>query len=145
MAALMTGSTDAARDCVQETFVRVLDSVVYHQRGSLRAYLSTIVYRLALKERIRLNRTNPPGTAEPASADPSPLEDAIASERQREVARALLALPLHHREVLVLRFHGDLSYEEIADITGVPLGTVKSRIFQAVKSARKKMKERGVA
>jgi RNA polymerase sigma-70 factor (ECF subfamily) len=144
MAALMTGSTDAARDCVQETFVRVLDSVVRHRTGSLRAYLSTIVFRLALKENIRVSRLDPPAGLEPVSSDPSPLEDAIADERQREVARVIRELPSHHREVLILRLHGDHSYEEIAEMTGLPLGTVKSRIFHAVKLARQQMKKRGI-
>jgi len=144
MAALLTGSRDAARDCVQETFIRVLDSAVHHQDGSLRAYLSTITYRLALKENIRLRRLTPEGHREPASPDPSPLDEAIAEERQREVARVIRALPSHHREVLILRLHGEHSYEEIAEITEIPLGTVKSRIFHAVKSARIQMKQRGV-
>ena len=143
MAALITGSTDAARDCVQETFVRVLSSVVHHQTGTLRAYLSTIVYRLALKETIRLQRLAPSGTLEPVSPDPSPLDNAIADERQREVARVLRALPAQHREILILRLHGENSYEEIAEIMGLPLGTVKSRIFNAVKQARSMMKRRG--
>jgi RNA polymerase sigma-70 factor (ECF subfamily) len=70
MAALLTGSSDAARDCVQETFVRVLDSVINHQNGSLRAYLSTITYRLAVKESIRQRRLAPEGYQEPASSGP---------------------------------------------------------------------------
>lgn len=144
MSALLTGSTDAARDCVQETFVRVLNSVVHNREGSLRAYLSTIAYRLALKEHTRLRRLAYAGDVEPASPDPSPLDEAIAEERQREVARVIRGLPAHHREIIVLRFHGDHSYEEIAEITGLPLGTVKSRIFHAVKSARSEMKKRGV-
>jgi len=145
MTALMTGSTDAARDCVQETFVRVLTSAVHHQSGSLRAYLSTIAYRLALKENMRLRRQTSPENLEPVSSDPSPLEAAIANEQQREVARVLFELPAAHREILILRVHGGHSYEEISEITGLPLGTVKSRIFHAVKSARAKMKKRGVA
>jgi RNA polymerase sigma-70 factor (ECF subfamily) len=144
MAVLMTGSTDAARDCVQETFVRALDSVVQHQRGTLRTYLSTIAYRLALKENMRLRRLGPVGVPEPISPDPSPLDKAIADERQREVARVLQELPPRHREILVLRLHGDHSYEEIAEITGIPVGTVKSRIFHAVKLARSEMKKRGI-
>ncbi len=144
MAALMTGSADAARDCVQETFVRLLNSVVRDQTGSLRAYLSTIVYRLALKEKMRVSKGVPLGVPEPASPNPSPLDEVIADERQREVARVLLTLPDHHRDILILRLHGDHSYEDISEITGLPLGTVKSRIFHAVKSARAEMKNRGL-
>ena len=144
MAALMTGSPDAARDCVQETFIRVMRSATPHRRGSFRAYLSTITYRLALKEKLRLSRQVPPDAVEPASTDPSPLDVAIADERRREIVRALLSLPTHHREVLVLRLHGEHSYEEIAEITGIPLGTVKSRIFHAVKLVRQRINNRGI-
>jgi RNA polymerase sigma factor (sigma-70 family) len=144
MAALITGSTDAASDCVQETFVRVLRSEVRHQSGTLRAYLSTIAYRLALKESARLRRLAPSDAIDAASSGPSPLDRAIADDRQREVARVLLRLPSYHREVLVLRFHGEHTYEEIAEITGLPLGTVKSRLFNALKAARVHMKTRGI-
>jgi RNA polymerase sigma-70 factor (ECF subfamily) len=85
-----------------------------------------------------------PGALELASPDPSPLEEAIADERQREVARVLLSLPTHQRDILILRLHGNHSYEEISEMTGLPLGTVKSRIFHAVKVARTTMKKRGI-
>jgi RNA polymerase sigma-70 factor (ECF subfamily) len=144
MTAMITGSPDAARDCVQETFVRLLSSAASDRGTSLRAYLSTIAYRLALKEQQRWHRQGPGGTTGTVSTDPSPLDLVITDDRQRDVARILLSLPDQHREVLVLRFYGEHSYEEIARITGVPLGTVKSRIFNAVKSARVLMKKRGI-
>jgi RNA polymerase sigma factor (sigma-70 family) len=62
----------------------------------------------------------------------------------REVVRAIRMLPDHLRDVLVLRLHGGHSYEEIAEMTGISLGTVKSRIFYAVKSTRNELKNRGV-
>jgi len=142
MAALLTGSPDAARDCVQETFSRLLHAVIRHRRSSLNAYLSTITYRLAVREHLRVVKMD--GVTEPSASDPSPLERVIADERQREVSRVLQTLQPAHREILVLRFYGEHSYEEIAAITGVPLGTVKSRIFHAVKSARIELNRRGV-
>jgi RNA polymerase sigma factor (sigma-70 family) len=48
------------------------------------------------------------------------------------------------REILALRYFGGHSYEEIARITGIPIGTVKSRIFYAIKTCREKLTERGV-
>jgi RNA polymerase sigma-70 factor (ECF subfamily) len=144
MAALMTGSSDSARDCVQETFVRLLGAVVNNRNGTLRAYLSTIVYRLALNENARQGRRARLQVVESVSSDVSPLDEALAHEQQREVARVIRMLPEHHRDILVLRLHGGHSYEEIAEMTGVSLGTVKSRIFYAVKSARKELKKRGV-
>ena len=144
MAALLIGSTDAAKDCVQEAFLRVLKGAGRHQNGSFRAYISTIAYRLALKENRRVRRLIPAEGQDATASDPSPLDIAIADEHQREVAQVIRELPAHHREVLVLRFQGEHSYEEIARIAGVPLGTVKSRIFHAVKAARSAMKKRGI-
>jgi RNA polymerase sigma-70 factor (ECF subfamily) len=144
MAALMTGSTDAAHDIVQETFLRIHSVVKEQYHGSFRAYLSTIVYRLALKENILRRRNTPITGIEPESSDPSPLEMALADERQREVAGVLRSLPEHHRDILIMRLHGEHSYEEIAEMTGVSLGTVKSRIFYAVKATRRELKKRGV-
>jgi RNA polymerase sigma-70 factor (ECF subfamily) len=60
------------------------------------------------------------------------------------VARALRTLDAEHRDVLVLRFYGGYSYEEIAKIVEAPLGTVKSRIFYAVKSCRETLQQKGV-
>jgi RNA polymerase sigma-70 factor (ECF subfamily) len=48
------------------------------------------------------------------------------------------------REILALRYFGGHSYEEIAEITEVPIGTVKSRIFYAIKVCQEKLRERGV-
>lgn len=144
MTAMITGSPDAARDCVQETFIKLLSSAASDRGTSLRAYLSTIAYRLALKEQRRWHRHVPGVMGETISTDPSPLDLVITDDAQREVARVLLSLPDQHREVLSLRFYGEHSYEEIARITGVPLGTVKSRIFNAVKSVRVLMKKRGI-
>jgi RNA polymerase sigma-70 factor (ECF subfamily) len=144
MAALMTGSTDTAQDIVQETFLRLLNRSREYYEGSFKAFLSTIVYRLALKENILRQRKKPLSEMDPQSPDSSPLEEAVSDERQREVAEVLQSLPEHHRDILLLRLYGERSYEEIAEMTGISLGTVKSRIFYAVKATRKELKKRGV-
>jgi RNA polymerase sigma-70 factor (ECF subfamily) len=144
MAALLTGSPDAARDCVQETFSRLLHAAIRHRESSLRAYLSTITYRLAVRESLRMVKRGSVGDLDPPSGDPSPLDQVIVDEQQRGVCAVLRSLSTAHQEILVLRFYGEHSYEEIAGITGVPLGTVKSRIFHAVKSARIELNKRGI-
>jgi len=53
--------------------------------------------------------------------------------------KAMNALDSKHRSVLVLRYFNDLSYDEIAQVMGIPLGTVKSRISQALRSLRAQM------
>jgi len=63
-----------------------------------------------------------------ASAEPSPLERLAARELEQRVEQAFALLPLHYREALTLRFHEDLSMEEMARLLGLPLSTVKTRV-----------------
>jgi len=79
-----------------------------------------------------------------AQSGSNQLEKVLADERDRHVAEAITALDAEHRDVLILRLYGGHSYEEIAETLGVPVGTVKSRIFNAVRSCRGSLKEKGV-
>jgi RNA polymerase sigma-70 factor (ECF subfamily) len=144
IAFLITGSMEAAKDLAQETFVRLLRSKIGHTRGSFKGYLSTIAYRLALKEKRRRLRNGGIDGLEIADGNPSPLEATLRDERQRLVAQAMGTLSDDHRDILILRFYGDHSYDEIAQITNVPMGTVKSRMYYAVKACREKLSEKGV-
>ncbi len=142
--ALITGSADSARDITQEAFIRLFKGEIKHRRGELKSYLFTIAYRLALKERKRQMR-NPGLEGEDYSDNaPSPLEDILLQERDSLIVKAVNTLTNEHRDILVLRFYGGRDYREIAQITGVPLGTVKSRLFYAVKACREELKRNGV-
>lgn len=143
MASLITGSPDAAQDIAQESFIRLLRYPILHRNGSVRSLLTTITYRLALKEKKR-DLDVRSGNDEPADSAPSPLESAIADETDRLLIRTLTALPSQQREVIALRFFGGHSYEEIAEMTGVPIGTVKSRIFNAIRNCQKTLQEGGI-
>jgi RNA polymerase sigma-70 factor, ECF subfamily len=144
MAALMTGSRVSAKDLVQEAFLRVLRSHTNHREGTFKSYLGTITFRLALKEKQRGDRNESLEDGVLQNMEPSPLDQAEEQERQRHLFQVVQSLPRVHRDILVLRFYGEHSYEEIARLTGLPLGTVKSRIFYAVKECREKLHERGV-
>lgn len=144
MTALITGSLDSAKDIVQETFFRLLNNRINHQHGNFKTYLTTIAYRLALKEKYRLIRFQSEIGEDFADDSDSPIEQKINEETQNNIFDAIHSLKPDQRDILVLRFYGDHSYEEISDITQLPLGTVKSRIFYAVKACGKKLKERGV-
>lgn len=144
LALLLTKSVSAVDDIVQETFVRALEAKIHHHRGTVSGFLGTIAYRLALKEAKRARRDNTFDGCEPTDADRDPLERLLDEERDRLVARAIARLGREHREVLVLRCYGGHSYQEIADLAGIPLGTVKSRMFNAVKSCREMLREEGV-
>jgi RNA polymerase sigma-70 factor (ECF subfamily) len=69
---------------------------------------------------------------EPAGNDPTPLDACLMRENSERVAEALLTLDPLSREVLVLRFHEELSLEEIAKVTRAHLSTVKSRLYRGL-------------
>jgi len=136
----MCRSEDDALEAAQDAFLAVWRGI-----GSFRAdaAFSTWLYRLATNACLDLLRREkrrgetvslddeegaPP---EPADAAPQPEEALERAETQRMVREALLALPDDYREVLLLRETEQLSYAEIAEITGLELGTVKSRISRA--------------
>lgn len=144
LALLITGSATAAQDVAQEALTRVLELEVTHRRGSVGGLLSTIAYRLALKERERSNRHTTIVGHDPPESAPSALENLLARERDRHITAVIQSLDSEHRDTLVLRFYGGHSYQEIANLTETPLGTVKSRLFYAVKECRKKLREKGI-
>lgn len=144
MTSSITGSIESGHDLAQESFVRLLHVRIRNHTGTFKSFLSTIAYRLALKERTRHNSHLPSDPALIADGSPSPLELAIRDDTDRIVFQVIQSLSAEHREILTLRLTSGLGYEEIARITGIPIGTVKSRIFYAVKKCREMLKERGV-
>jgi RNA polymerase sigma-70 factor (ECF subfamily) len=77
----------------------------------------------------------------PQVADPGPsvARKFELAEVRRKIEQALKSVPEALRELFVLRHVNEFSYEEIADIKGLPVGTVKNRVFQAKELLRKKM------
>jgi RNA polymerase sigma-70 factor (ECF subfamily) len=147
----MLGNREEAEDLAQEVFVQVFKAV-----GSFRgeSKLSTWIYRIAinlcknrskylrvrhsgqqdeleaLQERVALTEVVRPGAATVAHVE-RPDEMMAGRQVERIVQRAIRTLEPSFRECLVLRDVEDLSYEEIGQITGLPEGTVKSRIHRA--------------
>ena len=99
---------------------------------------------MALKEKKWQSSKHQLETVPLADDSPSPLELAIQNETDKLIFRIIQSLPDEQKEILAFRFFGGHSYEEIAHITGIPIGTVKSRIFYAIKSCREKLKQQGV-
>lgn len=144
MAALITGSIDTAKDVTQETFVRLLNRRIKHTKGNFKTYVTTIAFRLALKEKKRSNRNLKIGNHELLDVAVTPAENQINKDNNKHIYKTIISLPENQKEILILRFYGGISYEEIAAILEVPIGTVKSRIFYAVKACRENLKELGV-
>ena len=117
----------AAEDLVQDTFVRAIrnfDRV--RESVSPRAYLFGIARNVCL-DALRRHRPLEELSAEAAAAD-DPSDDA----RLEEMRVAIAELPPLHRDPLLLKLQQELSYDEIAEVLGVPVGTVRSRLHYAV-------------
>jgi RNA polymerase sigma-70 factor, ECF subfamily len=146
----MVGDRPAAEDLTQECFLRVWRARErYQPTAAFRTWLFTIARRLALDE-LKRRETHPVVLATVAADDEdstgmvesyarideaNPQEIVIARELARVLVRALRDLPEEFREAAILRDVEGLSYDEIAEVLGCPLGTVKSRL----NSARKRL------
>jgi RNA polymerase sigma-70 factor, ECF subfamily len=144
LAFFITGSLESAKDIGQEAFVILLRANIRHQNGTLKSYLSTIAYRLAVKERIRRKELQNLDVSPIIDDSSSALDAAVKDETDRLIVKAIQSLDVEQREVLTLRFFGESTYEEISRTLSVPIGTVKSRIFYAIKACRKNLREQGM-
>lgn len=128
------GDTATAEDLLQETFTRLIT----HQGkppDHFKAWLYTIARNLAHDHfrSIHVQREESPSLMFDL-VDPVALDElAIDNAAREEVTTCLQRLSPEHREVLILRFYDDLKVEEIAEITGTAAGTVKSRLFHALR------------
>ena len=153
LARWLTRSASEAEDIVQDAMVRALKSLGGLRGNDARPWLLMIVrncYRTAAKRRagtatVSLDATqdNDSVRMEAALATTAADPESMASNaaERRRLDALLAAMPPDFREVLVLRELEELSYREIADITGVPMGTVMSRLARA----RTLLKERWLA
>jgi len=127
-----------AEDLVQETFTQALESFHRYQPGTnCRAWLVTIMYhmnskRRRLRGRLHLVSDTEERIAETIAFEPSTPQD-IAEE---EVLHALGRIPRSYQEVVVLSDVEDLTYKEMADALGIPVGTVMSRLHRGRKLLR---------
>ena len=134
-ALLRSGSGDTAADIVQEVFMGLLtDSIKFDPlRGALPNFLFGVARNLLLKHEAPRLRTGSLGDddaedEECADAAAEPLARLLSNEAAEQVRRALAQLAPHYRDVLILYEMHDLSYQEIADICRIDLGTVRSRL-----------------
>jgi RNA polymerase sigma-70 factor, ECF subfamily len=138
----LTGKREVAEDLFQETWMRVLmRGGQYNGKARFDTWLFTIARNLVIdlsRKRTmasldEMSDSTEEGRAfEIATDGPSPLEQFQLCEDRAEVAEVLLKLEANYREVLVLRFHEELSLEEIASVTRAPLSTVKSRLYRGL-------------
>ena len=149
----MSANPDDALDLSQEAFLRAWRSLGQYQ---FEASFSTWLFRLTsnicidfLRRKKRRQETSLTESYDDSDegaelavpdAQPGPEQQAMTNETKIELARAMEQLSPEHREILQLRVIEDLQYEQIADILGVRVGTVKSRLARARLSFRKILK-----
>ena len=136
LARYLSGDPVQSEDIVQDAVLRAFRHFHGYAGGDARAWLLAIVRNCCLtwQRRSRPDRNTIPLTADTAEASgPGSDQLAIDSSERAVVERALAELPPEFREVVVLREVEDLSYKEISDVIGVPIGTVMSRLARARK------------
>jgi RNA polymerase sigma factor (sigma-70 family) len=127
----MTGSDDAAGETMQDVWLRVLRGVGrLREPASLRAWLFGIARRV-LMDRLRMQYAEP-ATVDAGDAQLAAPDEGDDIEGQLDLMRgAMERLPATEREVLTLFYLCELSLVDVASVLGVPVGTVKSRLFRA--------------
>lgn len=147
----MTGKFHLADDIAQDVFL-----AVYRRIGSFRGQSSMRTWLIAITRNVALNyrrmaflrravlMARPETRAEADSAFPSAEQEAMSRSFSEELWRTVMALPVKFREVLLLDVKHGLSLEEIAAVLGVPIGTVKSRLFRARRKVSEAWKEEGL-
>jgi RNA polymerase sigma-70 factor (ECF subfamily) len=136
LARWLTRNERDAEDVVQESYLRAFRFFAGFRGGDARAWLMRIV-RNTCYTWLRANRPLQQATEfdetlfSPDSRSPNPEEAVLRNDRSAAVRKALETLPANFREVLILRELEGLSYKEIAEITGMPAGTVMSGLSRA--------------
>ena len=150
----MVGNYESALDLTQEIFIKVYSSL---ERYRAEFKFSTWIYKIAHNAAVdHLRRTatreqslvvGPEGDQFDLPIEStrlSPEQESERRERRVEIETVVRALPSNYRELIILRHSQDLSYEEIVEVTGLPLGTVKNRLFRAREMMRQQFVEKGI-
>lgn len=150
----LTGDREMAEDLFQETWMRVLQrGSQYNGVARFDTWLFTVARHLLIDMRRKRTMLSLEDLCtangeeyryEIASGEPNPFDRYRSQEESRRVAALLLTLDPLHREVLVLRFHEELSLEEIAAVTRAPLSTVKSRLYRGVAALKPRLDGEGL-
>jgi RNA polymerase sigma-70 factor, ECF subfamily len=150
----LTGNRELAEDLFQEAWMRVLvRGEQFNGKSRFDTWLFTIARNLVID--FRRKRTlssldelfegsaddDRPMSFELADGLPTPFDRMATSEDRERVSQALLQVDTLYREVLVLRFHEELSLQEIAAITRAPLSTVKSRLYRGLAAIKPQLED----
>lgn len=137
-----------AEDLFQQTWLKVVEKIrCFDETRNFDAWLFTSAHNLAIDH---LRRFRPQSLDEPLannehgetvayqipSKDHAPFECVLAAERRNQIEEAMATLPMTYREVLALRFEEEMKISEIAEVTGSPVSTVKTRLQRSLEQLR---------
>ena len=150
----LTGNREQAEDLFQEVWMRVLlRGSQFNGKARFDTWLFTVARNLVIDLRRKRTMSSLDELSEAAADDdrfspieipsdgPSPFDQYASVESRTRLAGVLLSMEPLYREVLVLRFHEDLSLEEIATVTRAPLSTIKSRLYRGLAAMKPKVIE----
>ena len=127
----LLGDYDAANDALQASFMRALDQLATLKRPeAFRSWLFQIARNEAFAF-LRRARRNGQADPEEIVEDATPLDQLVELESKQLAETMLAGLKMEYREILILREYENLSYAEIAEITGDSVSSVRARIFKA--------------
>jgi RNA polymerase sigma-70 factor, ECF subfamily len=148
----LTSSRELADDLFQEVWMRVLlRGGQYNGKARFDTWLFTIARNLVIDYRRKRtlasldelfegsSEDDRPMSFEISDAQPTPFDRFASLEDRNRIGEALLEVDTLYREVLVLRFHEELSLQEIASVTRAPLSTVKSRLYRGLAAIKPKL------
>jgi len=144
------GAYEEARDATQETFIAAYRNLRgFRGEAKVSSWLHRIAVNQCITRQRRARVRAETGTEDEVGAAGegflaaggrgSPARAAEAAERTEAVRRAVAALPPELREVVVMKEFEDLTFQEIADALQIPLSTVKSRLYTALKQLRMRL------
>jgi RNA polymerase sigma-70 factor, ECF subfamily len=145
----LSGNRELAEDLFQETWIRVLErGHQYDGRHEFSTWLYAVARNLTIDYLRKTNPVSLDGLMEDDEHAPFELADGRPTaweivqqhEQAERIGAALLSIPAEYRETVVLRFQEGLALDEIATVTGAPLGTVKSRLYRGLNMLMSRLK-----
>jgi RNA polymerase sigma-70 factor (ECF subfamily) len=145
----LSGNRELAEDLFQETWIRVLErGHQYDGKHEFSTWLYAVARNLTIDYLRKKNPVSLDGLMEdeghtpiePADTRPSAWELVAQRQQTERISGALVGIPAEYREAIVLRFQDGLALEEIAAVSGAPLGTVKSRLYRGLNMLMSRLK-----
>jgi RNA polymerase sigma-70 factor (ECF subfamily) len=150
----MVGNYETALDLTQEIFIKIYGSLSrYRPEFKFSTWIYKIAHNAAIdhlrrssgRERSLIVGSEGDQYDLPIESEGlTPEQQTEREERRVEIESVVRSLPTAYRELIVLRHSQDLTYEEIVEVTGLPLGTVKNRLFRARDLMRQQFLNRGI-